>query len=210
MLEHRPPQPPQALAGCPTITAETQARSAPTANHDAKRAALDLALDLDPALDLRRPVKHAGRNSTGIWGVNRQGCRFSRPAPWMARGGGPPNTWRITGTPSLGEVPSVGARALWLLWGFSKVTRRKGGTISSHYPSNGYVLGLIQHPGRLSGRLRRQASSHIWIAGRQLVCGRLSGRLRRQASSHILDRGGTVRLWSAVRSLSQASQLPHF
>ncbi|TPV58792.1 hypothetical protein FJ692_08485 [Pseudomonas fluorescens] len=27
------------------------------------------------------PSNHAGRNSTGIWGVNRQGCRFSRPAP---------------------------------------------------------------------------------------------------------------------------------
>ncbi|MGY2196090.1 hypothetical protein, partial [Pseudomonas pergaminensis] len=32
--------------------------------HDAKRAAFDLALDLDldPAFDLRRPIKHAGRN----------------------------------------------------------------------------------------------------------------------------------------------------
>ncbi|PRA20876.1 hypothetical protein CQZ97_28545 [Pseudomonas poae] len=48
-----------------------------------------------------RPVKHAGRNSAWIWGVNRHGCRFSRPAPWMARGGGPPNPCRITGTPSL-------------------------------------------------------------------------------------------------------------
>ncbi|WP_236304648.1 MULTISPECIES: hypothetical protein, partial [Pseudomonas] len=68
--------------------------------HDAKRVALDLALDLalalalDLALDLAlalalllililgAPSNHAGRNSTGIWGVNRQGCRFSRPAPW--------------------------------------------------------------------------------------------------------------------------------
>ncbi|ATN08660.1 hypothetical protein CRN80_02870 [Pseudomonas sp. FDAARGOS_380] len=63
------------------------------------------------------PSNHAGRNSTGIWGVNRQGCRFSRPAPWMARGGGPPNRWRITGTPSLSEVPSGGARALLVTFG---------------------------------------------------------------------------------------------
>jgi hypothetical protein len=89
--------------------------------------------------DLGRPVKHAGRNSTLIWGVNRQGCRFSRPAPWMARGGGPPNQCRIPGTPSLGEVPSVGARALCLLWGFSKVSRRKGETHSGHYKKTGYV-----------------------------------------------------------------------
>ncbi len=106
-------------------------------NHDAKRVALDLALDL--LVISGAPSNHAGRNSTGIWGVNRQGCRFSRPAPWMARGGGPPNHWRITGTPSPGEVPSGGARALWLLWGFSKVTRRQGGTLSGRYRSNGYT-----------------------------------------------------------------------
>ena len=81
-------------------------------NHDAKRA----ALDLDLLLISGAPLNHAGRNSTGIWGVNRQGCRFSRPAPWMAHGGGPPNPWRITGTPSPGEVPSGGARAFCLLW----------------------------------------------------------------------------------------------
>ncbi len=127
-------------------------------NHDAKRAALDLALDL--LLILGAPSNHAGRNSTGIWGVNRQGCRFSRPAPWMARGGGPPNHWRITGTPSLSEVPSGGARAFCLLLRFSKVSRRQGGTLSGRYLNNGYVRGQIQHPGRLSGRLRRQASSH--------------------------------------------------
>ena len=89
--------------------------------------------------DLRRPVKHAGRNSAWIWGVNRQGCRFSRPAPWMARGGGPPNPCRITGMPSLGEAPSVGARAFCLLLRSSKVSRRKGGTLSRRYPKNGYV-----------------------------------------------------------------------
>ncbi|WP_235369460.1 hypothetical protein, partial [Pseudomonas fluorescens] len=48
-------------------------------NHDAKRVALDLLLILISGA----PLNHAGRNSTGIWGVNRQGCRFSRPAPWM-------------------------------------------------------------------------------------------------------------------------------
>ena len=143
-------------------------------NHDAKRA----AFDLDLLLISGAPLNHAGRNSTGIWGVNRQGCRFSRPAPWMARGGGPPNACRITGTPSLSEVPSGGAGAFWLLLRFSKVTRCKSGTHSGRYPNNGYVLGPIQHPGRLSGRHREQAPSHIWIAGHPLVSGRLSGRHR--------------------------------
>ncbi len=90
-------------------------------------------------LILSAPSNHAGRNSTGIWGVNRQGCRFSRPAPWMARGGGPPNHWRITGTPSPSEVPSGGARALWLLSRFSKVTRCQSGTLGGRYRRNGYV-----------------------------------------------------------------------
>ncbi len=107
------------------------------ASHHSSRLSGRCALAFD--FDLRRPVKHAGRNSAGIWGVNRQGCRFSRPAPWMARGGGPPNHCRITGTPSLGEVPSVGARAFCLLLRFSKVSRRKGGTNSRRYPKNGYV-----------------------------------------------------------------------
>ncbi|TKJ77560.1 hypothetical protein PspCFBP13509_19070 [Pseudomonas sp. CFBP13509] len=45
-------------------------------------------------------------------------------------------------------------------WGsFPKVTRRKGGTLGRRYRSNGYVLGLIQHPGRLSGRHREQVES---------------------------------------------------
>ena len=170
-------------------------------NHDAKRAAL--ALDL--LLILGAPLNHAGRNSTGIWGVNRQGCRFSRPAPWMARGGGPPNHWRITGTPSLGEVPSGGARAFCLLLRFSKVSRCKSGTLGGRYLNNGYVLSQIQHPGRLSGRHRRQASSHLWTEGFQVDRGRLSGRHRRQASSHIwteerqVDRGRLSGLYPGQR-----------
>jgi len=125
-------------------------------------------------LILGAPSNHAGRNSTGIWGVNRQGCRFSRPAPWMARGGGPPNACRITGTPSLSEVPSGGARAFGYFALF-KVTRCKSGTLSGRCPNNGYVLGLIQHSGRLSGRHWEQAPSHIWIVEYQLDSGRPSG-----------------------------------
>jgi hypothetical protein len=49
-----------------------------------------------------------------------------------------------SGTPSLSEVPSGGARALCLLWGFSKVSRRKGGTIISHHQKNGYALQQFQ------------------------------------------------------------------
>ncbi len=42
--------------------------------------------------------------------------------------------------PSLGEAPSGGAKTFWLLLGrLPKVTRRKGGTASRHYRSNGYT-----------------------------------------------------------------------
>ena len=42
--------------------------------------------------------------------------------------------------PSLGEAPSGGAKTFWLLLGrLPKVTRRKGGTLSRRYRSNGYV-----------------------------------------------------------------------
>ncbi|WP_168188505.1 hypothetical protein [Pseudomonas sp. A25(2017)] len=57
--------------------------------------------------------------------------------------------------PSLGEAPSGGAEALWLLSRFSKVTRRQGGTLSRRYRSNGYVLDQ-QNP----GHLREHARSH--------------------------------------------------
>jgi len=63
----------------------------------------------------------------------------TRPPRLLLMLGGPPNHCRITGTPSLSEVPSVGARAFCLLLRFSKVSRRKGGTISRRYPNNGYV-----------------------------------------------------------------------
>ena len=147
-------------------------------NHDAKRVALDLLLILISGA----PSNHAGRNSTGVWGVNRQGCRFSRPAPWMARGGGPPNHWRITGTPSPSEVPSGGARAFCLLCRFCKVSRCQSGTLSGRYLNNGYVPGPTVSPVRPPSRASPLPQ---------------------------LDRAVSARLASAGRPLSQASQLPH-
>ncbi len=49
-----------------------------------------------------------GRPSAGSaqW-APRQGCRGSRPRPWMADGGGPTEQDRSEGMPSLGEAPDV-------------------------------------------------------------------------------------------------------
>ena len=172
--------------------------------HDAKRAALDL--DLLLILILSAPSNHAGRNSTGIWGVNRQGCRFSRPAPWMARGGGPPNHWRITGTPSPGEVPSGGARAFCLLCRFCKVSRRQGGTLGGRYRRNGYVLGITALAVRPPSPASPLPQLDRGVSGREVS----SGRPPSQASQlPQLDCGVSGRYGAAGRPSSQASQLPH-
>ena len=106
------------------------------------------------AFDLRRPVKPRWPSSDFDLGGKPAGRRFSRAGPWMAHRGGPPNQCRMTGTPSLGEVPSGGARAFCLLLRFSKVSRRQGGTLSGRYLNNGYVPG----PTVLTVRPSSQAS----------------------------------------------------
>ena len=92
-----------------------------------------------------------------------------------------------SGTPSPSEVPSGGARALWLLWGFSKVTRRQGGPLGGRYLNNGYVPG----PTVLTVRPSSQR------------CGDPTSQLPQ------FDRGASDRQGPAVRPSSQASQLPH-
>jgi len=64
--------------------------------------------------------------------VHREEVQRSKPEAM------PPDGYRSEGTPSLSEGPYVRGRALWSLWR-SKVTRRKGGTISRHHRNNGYA-----------------------------------------------------------------------
>jgi hypothetical protein len=71
----------------------------------------------------------------------------------------PPDECRSEGTPSLSEGPDAWGEPFGSFLAFEKGTRRKGETASRPYRSNGYVLNQ-QEPGRLSGRLRWQASSH--------------------------------------------------
>ncbi|WP_217649952.1 hypothetical protein, partial [Pseudomonas azotoformans] len=59
--------------------------------------------------------------------------------------------------------PSVGARALCLLWGFSKVSRRKGGTNIRRYPNNGYVLNSKTPANPLSPKNRHKTPRFYWV-----------------------------------------------
>jgi hypothetical protein len=104
------------------------------------RDAVDLAVALLCfALASDLPPLSQRPNAGVAQGAPRQGCRGSRPRPWMADGGGPPEQCLRYGMPSLGVAPNGGAEALWLLSRFSKVTRRKGGTNSRRYRRNGYA-----------------------------------------------------------------------
>ena len=71
----------------------------------------------------------------------------------------PPDECRSEGTPSPGEGPDAGAKPFAYFSAFGKVSRCKSETISSRYRRNGYVH--LKEIGRLSGRLREQAHSHI-------------------------------------------------
>jgi hypothetical protein len=74
-------------------------------------------------------------------GAPRQGCRGSRPRPWMADGGGPPEQCRSEGMPSLGEAPNGGAKPFGSFLAFEKGTRCKSETVISHHRRNGYLPG---------------------------------------------------------------------
>ena len=128
----------------PSQASQLPQKPAPTqtafASHHLGRLSGRRAFDLDLDVDLRRPVKTRWPESDRDLGGKPAGRRFSRDAPGMARGGGPQNPCRITGTPSVSEVPSVGARAFGYFALF-KVTRRKGGTNIRHYPKNGHAPG---------------------------------------------------------------------
>jgi hypothetical protein len=60
-----------------------------------------------------RPLERPSAGSAQ-W-APRQGCRGSRPRPWMADGGGPTEQDRSEGMPSLSEAPNVRGKSAWLL-----------------------------------------------------------------------------------------------
>ncbi|SEE70669.1 hypothetical protein SAMN04490194_3629 [Pseudomonas migulae] len=63
-----------------------------------------------------RPLERPSGGSAQ-W-ATRQGCRVSRPRPWMADGGGPTEQDRNEGMASLSEPPNERGKSLWLLGAF--------------------------------------------------------------------------------------------
>ena len=111
----------------------------PTSQLPQGNAALRCSSAFDLDLDLRRPVKPRWPQAGIAQWAPRQDAGVAATRPWMADRGGPTEQCMTAGMPSLGEAPSGGAKALWLLSRSSKVTRRQGGTLSRHDRSNGYV-----------------------------------------------------------------------
>ena len=101
--------------------------------------AVAVALLLIWLLILGAPLNHDGRRQVLRSGHPGMDAGVAATRPWMADRGGPTEQCLTAGMPSLGEAPSGGARALCLLWRSSKVSRRKGGTLSGRDRSNGYV-----------------------------------------------------------------------
>ena len=106
----------------------------------ASRSGSAVALLLIWLLILGAPLNHDGRRQVLRSGHPGMDAGVAATRPWMADRGGPTEQCLTAGMPSLGEAPSGGAKALWLLSRSSKVTRRKGGTNSRRNRSNGYVL----------------------------------------------------------------------
>ena len=90
-------------------------------------------------LILGAPLNHDGRRQVLRSGHPGMDAGVAATRPWMADRGGPTEQCLTAGMPSLGEAPSGGARARCLRWRSSKVSRRKGGTLSGRNRSNGYV-----------------------------------------------------------------------
>ncbi len=115
--------------------------------------AVVLAFDFDRDLDL---LPLSQRPNAGVaQGAPRQGCRGSRPRPWMADGGGPPEQCRSEGMPSLSEAPNGGAKPFGSFSAFGKGTRCKSETASDRDRRNGYVhhqksRSAIRPPSRAS------------------------------------------------------------
>ena len=117
----------------------------------------------------------------------------------------PTDSRLCSGTPSLSEVPSGGARALCLLSRFSKVSRRQGGTLSGRYRRNGYVLAITASPVRPPSRASPLPQLDRGVSGREVSADRSSSQASQLPQ---LDRGVSGREVSAGRPSSQASQLP--
>ena len=121
----------------------------------------------EPLLILGAPLNHAGRNLTGIWGVNRQGCRFSRP---QITGG--LRAHRAQASCRVVEQERFAYFGLGRHPGFCKVSRRQGGTLGGRYRRNGYVHNPTALTARPPSRASPLPQLDRGVLGREVSPGR--------------------------------------
>ncbi|MCP1517366.1 hypothetical protein J2Y74_001676 [Pseudomonas migulae] len=110
------------------------------------------------AFDLEVYAPSRGRAQVLRSGQPGKDAGLAAPGHGWPMAAGPRSRTGARAWRALARHRTKGARALWLLWGFSKVTRCKSETISSRDRSNGYVHP--QKTNRLTRSHRRQASSY--------------------------------------------------
>ncbi len=136
---------------------------------------------------------------------NPAGRRVSRPAPWMARGGGPRIQACVRAHRAQARCRVVGQEPFGYFGALFQSDPPSGGTPSSRYRSNGYVHNPAVSPVRPPSRASPLPQLDCGVSGREVSAGRPSSQASQLPQ---LDRGVSGREVSVGRPSSQASQLP--
>jgi hypothetical protein len=107
----------------------------------------------------------------------------------------PPDRSRSEGTPSSSERAVRRSKPFWLLFRrLEKVTRRKGGTLSGRYRSNGYVLG----PPSKRAKIAAFGSSYRGSSGLQVNPVECPAHCQIGQPHDLLNRQRRVHQWRTV------------
>jgi hypothetical protein len=107
----------------------------------------------------------------------------------------PPDRSRSEGTPSSSERAVRRSKPFWLLFRrLEKVTRRKGGTLSGRYRSNGYVLG----PPSKRAKIAAFGSSYRGSSGLQVNPVECPAHCQFGQPHDLLNRQRRVHQWRTV------------
>jgi hypothetical protein len=143
------------------------------------------------ALALHAPSR--GRAQVLRSGHRGKDAAVAAPGHGWPMAAGPRSRTGARACRALARHRTSGARALWLLWGFSKVTRRQGGTLSRRYRKNGYVPNPNPNPNTVSS-IRRIRPSLLLVQATNL-----SLHPTRRSIKGLTDSRHTTRQWHESR-----------